>query len=278
MRFTGGPRSCIRHGITGRRPEGVGRGGGLAPHAVRVRGRLPAAVLLLGLVVAPRLLPPVLALLCVVRQGRWGRCPWPGRLAAARGAAPLVEPAILVSPLEHCRWQLQRPIRPKVLQDVQQFCRRWSVIRVSGQQPMNQVLHLLRIRRRAGQVVPCIGDGQSGLILEWVPVEHQGENNATQHPDVYLFSYSELLVEVDHLWWPVHHRGVAVDRLLEVADLLPIHRAHVAFLVAPRAEVAQLELSVGTQQHVLNLQVSMSNRRVLRMQKHNRGDDFQEDG
>ena len=54
-----------------------------------------------------------------------------------------------------------------------------------------------------------------------VPVRHR-EDDTAQHPHVHLGIDLELEVPVDHLWRPIHHRGVLFKGLeLVLTPLLP---------------------------------------------------------
>lgn len=101
-----------------------------------------------------RLLSPSFARRLRARQWLL-RCIVPSRCALFI----VVEPSILVSPLQDHQGQRQRPALPEVLNHIQELQGIRPVIRVPRQQPMHQVLQFLRVDRRVREVIPCIGDG-----------------------------------------------------------------------------------------------------------------------
>mmetsp|Transcript_59432 Transcript_59432/g.165992 ORF Transcript_59432/g.165992 Transcript_59432/m.165992 type:complete len:580 (-) Transcript_59432:403-2142(-) len=205
------------------------------------------------------------------------RAPLLRRLLLPHGTSiDLVAGALPLLPLHHRSWQRQWTSMLEVADHVGQQLGARPVTRVLREQPMHEILEFLgELRLRCN--VPRIRDGEAGLVLERMPVEHEDVHNAPEHPDVHLLRYLDAVDEIDHLWWTVHHRRILLDLVLDPAELLPVQRLLVDAGRAPRPEVAEFEAPALGEEHVLNLQVTMGHRRIPRVQHTDRPGDVGHD-
>jgi len=141
----------------------------------------------------------------------------------------------------------------EVGKNIQNSLGTWPVLWISGKQPMRQVPQLVGVDRLQREIVPSVGNCKGGLILERMSTEHQGKENATKHPNIYLLRDFELLVEVHHLWRSIHHSSILVNNFLKFSNILPVHVGRVAALVTPGAEIAKLKFTIGSEENILNL-------------------------
>lgn len=95
-------------------------------------------------------------------------------------------------------------------------------------------------------------------------VEAQDEEDTAERPDVRLRVDAVVVVQVEHLWRSVARRRLLGDLVLDQTAL--VDRPRVVGLVdrgRGAAKVAQLDLVVGRDQVVLELEIAVDDGRIL---------------